>query len=187
MGDVFSHWKIAVDSVARANDRLKLMTVVNRLNAWSSGPEQTWFGDFRQEHFEKLSKNMQQIYDVLRDPKLTITCDPKLDKYALTVPGTRKIKLGSCWMQETRPYEKTQTLVHEAAHITGVVDIAEGRKYEPACAKRLAMQNCFKAMRNADNYGYYALNNIAEYQNADPNNCLKNEKVIDYSPQKPCR
>ena len=95
-GDVFNHLKMAVDSVARANDRLKLMTFVNRLSAWISGPEQTWFGDFRQEHFEKLSKNMQQIYDILRNPKLTITCDSKLDAYGSSFPGILKIKLGRC-------------------------------------------------------------------------------------------
>ena len=66
-------------------------------------------------------------------------------------------------------------------------ELAEKRKSGPACAKKLAMQNCFKAMRNADNYGYYTLNNIADYQNANPNDCMKNGKVINYSPQRPCR
>jgi hypothetical protein len=166
-----------------------------------SGPEQTWFGNFSQEHFEKLSKNMQQIYDILRDKNLTITCDPKGNWYgkAVPFPGVRKITLGSAWRDETKSYEKTQTLIHEAAHLAGVVDreLAENRKYGPACAKKLAMQNCFKAMRNAENYGYYTLNNIADYHNADPKNCMKCKeainnipqkcKVINYHPQRPCR
>jgi hypothetical protein len=81
---------------------------------------------------------MRRIYEVLSDPKLTITCDPKLKDYGLWFPGIRRIKLDSAWMNETRPYERTQTLVHEVAHIAGIVNIAEGRKYGPARAKRLA-------------------------------------------------
>ncbi len=80
---------------------------------------------------------MRPIYKVLSDPKLTITCDPKLKDNGLSFAGIRRIKLGSAWMNETRPYESTQTLVHEAAHIAGILNIAEGRKYGLARAKRL--------------------------------------------------
>ena len=187
-GDVFSHWRTAVDAVARANDRLRLLKIVTRVIAWRSGPEQVWFGNYTSEHFEQLTRNMQQIADILNDPKLTITCDPNMKAYGKSFPGIRQIKLGAAWLNERRPHERTQTLVHEAAHIAGVVNLPEGRKGQPACAKKLAQQNCFKAMRNADNYGYYALNYIGEYQNASPANCVDDKgKPINFSPVKTCR
>lgn len=43
-------------------------------------------------------------------------------------------------------------------------------------------------MRNVDNYGYYELSHIGEYQNASPGNCLdKKGNVINFSPLRACR
>ena len=124
-GDVFNHLKMAVDSVARANDRLKLMTVVNRLSAWASGPEQTWFGDFRQEHFEKLSKNMQQIYDILRNRGSSIlgfeVRHMELSPFHVG-SASEKTQAVEGRGPEMKPSKaKGHTLDHEAAHIAGKV------------------------------------------------------------------
>lgn len=175
-GDVFAHWRMAVDAVNKINDRLRMMAfMTNRIGFWTSGPERVWFGNFQLDHFDQLKRNMQQIQDILRDPQLTIVCDESFDKYGKAFPGIRRIKLGSGWKLETRQHEKTQTLIHESAHIAGVLNgLTEARKYGPACAKKLAQQNCFKAMRNADNYGYYALHFIGEYQSASPSACPSN-------------
>jgi hypothetical protein len=53
--------------------------------------------------------------------------------------------------------ERVQTFVHEAAHISGRICAFEGRRYGPDAAHRLA-DSSMKATRNADNYGYYAIN-----------------------------
>jgi hypothetical protein len=177
-GDVFTHWRLAVDAVKKINERLTLIkNSTNRIDFWNSGPEKIWFGNFSFAHFEQLQRNMQQIHDILRDPKLTIVCDEGLKHYGWSVPGFRRIKLGCLWKCAWLAAERTQTLIHEAAHIAWVVDLAEGRKSGAECAKKLAQQNCFKAMRNADNYGYYALHFIGAYQNASPDNCKKNYPI----------
>jgi hypothetical protein len=172
--DVFAHWRQAVDAVNRINDRLTLLEIsTNRIGSWNSGPEKIWFGSFRLDHFEQLKRNMKQIQEILRDPKLTIVCDSDMKDYGLSFPGIRRIKLGALWKSASLAPEKTQTLIHEAAHIAGVVNVFEGRKSGVDCAKQLAEQNCFKAMRNADNYGYYALYFIGAYQSASASRCLK--------------
>lgn len=180
--DVFGHWRAALDAVNRINDRLTLLKIsTNRIGAWNSGPEKIWFGSFRFDHFEQLQKNMQQIQDILRDPKLTIVCDPDLKDYGKAWPGIRRIKLGYAWQHATLLPEKTQTLIHEAAHIAGVLNFPEKPKSGPDCAKKLALQNCFKAMRNADNYGYYTLHFIGAYQNASAGRCLEKYPTRDCS------
>lgn len=172
--DVFGHWRAAVDAVNRINDRLTLLKIsTNRIGSWNSGPEKTYFGSFRFDHFEQLQKNMRQIQDILRDPKLTIVCDAGLKAYGQSWPGIRRIKLGAAWQAATLLPEKTQTLIHEAAHIAGVLNFPEKPKAGVHCAKKLAQVNCFKAMRNADNYGYYALHFIGAYQNANPSLCAE--------------
>ncbi len=175
-GDVFAHWRLAVDAVNRINDRLTLLEIsTNRIGSWNSGPEKIWFGSFQFDHFDRLKRNMKQIQDILRDPKLTIVCDEGMKAYGKAMPGVRRIKLGSAWKSEPLPHEKTQTLIHEAAHIAGVMNfLTEARKYGADCARKLAQQNCFKATRNADNYGYYALHFIGAYQNANATRCPKN-------------
>ena len=92
----------------------------------------------------------------------TVIGDTGETAYARSLPGIRKIHLGMRWVTPVEPTlggpdpERVQTFVHEAAHISGRWSTDERNHYGPRAARLLAGPG-MRATRNADNYGYYAI------------------------------
>jgi Lysine-specific metallo-endopeptidase len=169
-------WLEARCYVAQALTRLQFLsalTEVQRKAEWNSNKEEevTWFGPYTSDNFAKVYRNFQKISEVLNSKRFKIVCKPRGKDYAHTVPMVHTIWLEWEWLKHGPHTERVQTIIHEAAHIALVVNLGEKKKSWPACAKKLAQQNCFKALRNADNYGYYALRHIAAYKNASAAAC----------------
>ena len=125
-------------------------------------PERTWFGDYSDMKFRKVWSTFAEIAVYLSDPRLKVMGDAKKAGYASALPAIRKIHLGMLWIAPGEPTlggpdpERVQTFVHEAAHIAGRFSAAERNHYGPKAAQELADAS-MRATRNADNYGYYAI------------------------------
>jgi hypothetical protein len=125
-------------------------------------PERYWFGAFSRLKADKVRRTFQGIARHLSNPDLKIICDDGLvDSYAKAMPGIPRITLGTLWRTPERDVdpdaERVQTFVHEAAHICGRTSgLAESNFYGRAGAHILTRWR-MRATRNADNYGYYAV------------------------------
>ena len=89
----------------------------------------------------------------------------KIEKpwYASSSPGIRKLTLGWKWVYpkpdppDNDDAVRVQTFVHEAAHISGRTNgLSEEKYYGRTSAHDLA-DSGMKVTRNADNYGFYAI------------------------------
>lgn len=83
-----------------------------------------------------------------------------IDVYGRAVPGIRRIALGNLWAATSIANEREQTVVHEVAHVVGVAGAREGQFYGRAKSIELAQANPRAAMRNADNFGYMAVDPV---------------------------
>jgi hypothetical protein len=191
-------WLEAKGWVAQARVRLRDLAAISdeavRGDKWNKGDEGVWFGGYKRANFTKIQRNFDRIWEVLTNPKLEIRCVERSScnwkqnccnncedsKSKECLWGSARLNsfrakritifLNDIWFHcHDEPYERVQTLIHEAAHISGVSNIREGKKYGAACAKKLAQRNCFQAAKNADNYGYYAMASV--YKSANPNDC----------------
>jgi Lysine-specific metallo-endopeptidase len=181
-------WLEARCYVAQALTRLQYLSALaeaQRKAEWAKDIEQevTWFGPYTSDNFRKIHRNFQQISEILSSKRFKVVCKPEKKFMASAAPLIHTMKLRSDWLNNGPHTERVQTIIHEAAHIALVVNfLSENKKYGPACAKKLAQQNCFKALRNADNYGYYALRHIPEYKSASAAACSSN-----YFPKRTCK
>ena len=158
---VRQHWADAVRAGRRAVERLRLLFALSeadRRREWKAGPEQIWFGSFHPRRARRVQRRMENILEVLtsRSKLRLIRCTRKIKSCGRARPGIPTIVLGRCWLDDLGPVERTETVVHEAAHIAGLTVLFENRKDEAPCAQRLALVNPRQATRNAENYGWYA-------------------------------
>lgn len=166
--DVRTYLAAAVRVSDIVSRRLNLMHALkDRNEAWwnvKDSPEQYWFGAFSQGKVAKLWWTFQLIARHLASPGLKVVCDASKSVYGMASPLIEKIWLGTAWQNPPSDVdadlERVQTFVHEAAHIAGRFSLAEGKNYGEAAAHALARYR-MRATRNADNYGYYALD-VAE-------------------------
>jgi hypothetical protein len=126
---------------------------------WNGGAERIWFGDYSNARFGNVKNRMNGIAQALTDWKLDIRCNWAKSYYGDASPGVLRITLGSAWRDApTSISDKTQTFVHEAAHIRGAVLGGEIRhKYGVNDALDRAMRYPGTAVRTAENIGYYAV------------------------------
>jgi hypothetical protein len=146
--------------------QLRLATMAAKADCetiWNDASlERWWFGRYSPQKLEKVLGTFVKIVEHLRDPRLRIICKSHKGGYGNASPGIRKIAIGTAWIYpEANVYpsadgERVQTFVHEAAHISGRVIAVEGNHYGRTAAHGLA-NNGMRATRNADNYGYYAI------------------------------
>ncbi len=145
--------------------RLSALSAKSDVNLlWNSSGqlEKKWFGDYSEAKFRKVLSTFSEIVRRLQDPRLKVVSDAKKSGYASALPGIRKIELGMLWVTPVPPilggsdHERVQTFVHEAAHMAGRFSVSESTHYGPDAAQTLADAG-MRATRNADNYGYYAI------------------------------
>ena len=124
-------------------------------------PERYWFGMFSRLKADKVRRTFDGIARHLANPNLKIVCDDTFDSYGSASPGVLRIKVGRDWRTPATNVhadgERVQTFVHEAAHICGRTSgLAENNFYGRSGAHTLTRWR-MRATRNADNYGYYAI------------------------------
>jgi Lysine-specific metallo-endopeptidase len=157
-GNVASYWREAVNRVARANQRLNSlakMTQSRRQGAWQD-LEETWFGQYDERRFRTVREGMLKIGIRLKDPRLKINCSRAFRGLLGGALAPRTILLYAGWRDlRSGDIDKVETIIHEAAHLTGVGRIIERAGYYQAQDR--AKTHPDRAVRRADNYGYYAM------------------------------
>lgn len=141
-----------------------LLAPPNRETRWNhpDSPESRWFGEFSAYKANKVHSTFLSIVGILSRRRLRIDGDDALKSYGRALPGIYKITLGEAWRTPsasngmTSDHERVQTFIHEAAHIAGRVSSAESNNYGPLDSRLLTLWR-MRATRNADSYGYYAL------------------------------
>ncbi|HJQ57273.1 MAG TPA: M35 family metallo-endopeptidase [Vineibacter sp.] len=146
--------------VNRRLDRLQAVT--NKSAAWNAAgsPEDLWFGDYSDAKLNKVRRTFQGITRHLSSTRLEVTTRGWKTYYGMAIPLIEKIALGRAWhypgLGPDDDAERVQTFVHEASHICGRFSAAEAKAYGRGAAQALTRWR-MRATRNADNYGYYAL------------------------------
>ena len=133
----------------------------NDLTSFGSGDSRypTWFGTYDSSRHATVSGKFATIteamdtttftYDLTRGGKC------KSSVYAYTFHGATTIHMCNLFFSTpaTGTDSKAGTVAHEHSHATsGTVDLAYGQ----VDAMKLAVRDPDKAIRNADNYEYYA-------------------------------
>lgn len=157
---------------------LQKLPEAQRRTLWASSVAATWFGAYDTARFERLTDLIGELALALRDQKLAITCTERGDSWASANPGIAKLKLRGLWMREAkqelstphatppasygsitipRQDELVQSIVHEVGHTIGIFLAGEGKLYGTAKSKQLAVDNPDRALKNADNFGYFVL------------------------------
>jgi peptidyl-Lys metalloendopeptidase len=115
-----------------------------------------WFGPPDRRHAHYALRTYRHIFRVLSRKSIEFACDPSKGGYAKVFPGLkRKIHLQKFFW--TSPMSglnsKPGVIVHELAH---EVLRAGDFRYSVSRAERLAANSPWLAIRNADNYEYFA-------------------------------
>ena len=115
-----------------------------------------WFGrpDRRRAHY--VLRTYRHIFKVLGTKSIEFACDPKKDNYARVFPGLkRKIHLQKYfWSAPMSGFNsKPGTIVHELVH---EALRAGDFRYSTDLAEKLAANSPWLAIRNAENYEYFA-------------------------------
>jgi hypothetical protein len=127
---------------------------------WNAGPERTWFGAYKGKRLLNVRNRMWKIVQRLESPLLVINCKWSKSFLGLASPGIPTITLGGGWRDLPSDHvKKTQTFVHEAAHIERAVLGGDNIKkfYGVVAARERADRHPGVAIRTAENIGYYAV------------------------------
>ena len=176
--EVRRHLAAAVRLTEMVNRRLdRLHAAPRKAAVWDGAVggqptlEHKWFGSFSEHKADKVHRTFQAIQRLLSSPRLKVVCgDMKAgDAFGMAIPVLfpERIWLGRHWRfahpGKTNHAERVGTFVHEAAHLCGRWSVYEflPHKAGPVPALRLAGPG-MRATENADNYGYYALDVVAQ-------------------------
>lgn len=156
----------AVRLARMVNHRLNRMHASsNQAQLWwhGDGPEAYWFGAYSEGKLNKIWTTFQGIERHLSSKRLDVRCQiAKPGIYGMAMLAFERIWLYDAWhspplgTQDERDAERVQTFVHEASHICGRFSAAESKGYGRDAAHGLTKYR-MRATRNADNFGYYAL------------------------------
>lgn len=155
----------AVRASRIVNARHALLEAEGCETAWNApgSIELKWFGAHSRHKARKVRATFEGITQHLSSWLLNVVGDPDKTSYASALPVIRKITLGRRWATPPAHVhpdsERVQTFVHEASHICGRFSADEANGYGPGDAQGLAGDG-MRATRNADNYGYYAIDAI---------------------------
>ncbi len=164
---VLDFWSAAARNAFDAWLRLEGLSMLPEADqgrAWASGQEQVWFGQYSPAAFKAVRRRMERIEAFFRRPRITLKCLMRLPSYARSSPGVNHITLGKLWLVQdpletasAHAMERTQTFIHEAAHIVGVNSAGERKWYGLTCSRCLALRHPARARMSPDNYAYYAM------------------------------
>lgn len=120
-----------------------------------------WFGNYAESRYSHVSQAYAKINNVLKNKTLTAYCPNDCSNYYAYVYPAFPDKIFFCggfWKApESGTRCKAGVVIHEVSHfnaVAGTDDIAYGKDG----AKNLARNKPDKAVRNADNYAFFAEN-----------------------------
>lgn len=145
-------------SAIRRLDHLRSLKARDRARSWNQGLEHYYFGPYSVGFFAVLRSRLKAIEKKLNDPELRLLregCSSTAKTNPLGCPRT--IWLCHPGWSTASPYEQAQTFIHEAAHLVWVFNARERLKYGKSVSRCLARVAPVRARRNADNYGYYVM------------------------------
>jgi peptidyl-Lys metalloendopeptidase len=125
----------------------------------SSSLYERWFGAYKARYFNTVKDNFAAISDAFETQTITINCtDADLGYYAYVYPGN-PYEIYVCYYFFRAPNlgrdSAAGTLVHEMSHFN-VVAGTDDYVYGEANALQLAATDPRRAIKNADNYEYFA-------------------------------
>jgi peptidyl-Lys metalloendopeptidase len=131
----------------------------NDLADGSSSLYELWFGVYKSKNYNKVKGNFDSIADAFATQTVTINCtDADLGYYAYVYPGD-PYQIYVCYYFFHAPNmgrdSAAGTLVHEMSHFNNVAG-TDDYVYGAANAQQLAATNPRLAIKNADNYEYFA-------------------------------
>ena len=127
----------------------------------------TWFGKADENRQKTVTDGFTKIYDAFENKNITFDCGTcKTDSiydstYAYVYPNSQyQVYLcGAFWSSSTTGTDSQGgTLVHEVSHFS-IVAGTDDHAYGQTDAKKLATDSPEKAVKNAENYDYFAENN----------------------------
>jgi hypothetical protein len=160
---VLSALHLAMQYASLASQRLNYLSSLTasvQKERWNAGPENTWFGAYNRKRLVNVRNRMWKIVKTLKNPLLVISCNWQKPWLGFASPGIPEITLGGGWRDLPNDHvKKTQTFIHEAAHIRHAVLGGDNIKkyYGVKAAKRRAYRRPGIAIRTAENIGYYAV------------------------------
>lgn len=120
-----------------------------------------WFGTYEESRYARVSKSFNKIRNVLNSNSISANCPTNCSNYYAYVYPNSPHKIyfcGAFWKApESGTRCKAGVVIHELSHfntVGGTDDIAYGK----GGAKNLARNKPEKAIRNADNYAFFAEN-----------------------------
>ena len=131
-------------------------------NYGAAGPRYvTWFGSTDPSRWAAVQSHYTNIFDAFNSQPVSVDCScRKQDVYAYVYPD-QPYRIYVCkafWSAaDTGTDSKAGTMVHEMSHFT-IVAGTNDYAYGQTPAKRLAIRNPARAIRNADSHEYFAEN-----------------------------
>jgi len=117
----------------------------------------TWYGHYSLPRWDHVKSTFSKLTNTFENKRITFDCECDEDWFAY-VYGNRPYIIWLCnvfWT--TTNDERIVTVVHEATHWNVVAD-TDDYAYGITDAQALADTDPSKAVDNAENYGYFALN-----------------------------
>jgi peptidyl-Lys metalloendopeptidase len=150
---------------ARDNAYSYSLNSLNYLNTGTVGPRYTtWFGKYSSSNYSTVRNNFSAITSAMNTASVTFNCNCTDSAYAY-VYSNQPYTIYLCnafWSAPaTGTDSKAGTLVHEMSHFSVVAGTAD-YAYGQTAAKRLALQNPKRAIKNADSHEYFAENTPAQ-------------------------
>ncbi|WP_434418253.1 eCIS core domain-containing protein [Nannocystis pusilla] len=166
--------------------RPKGRDVPERVQFWNENSFACWFGPYRGTRFRHVHRMLKKIDGILRDPEVVLHCREPEGKPGKSWASSRRsdkvVAVSGLWKDSERPYTRNEdphpetlrkakehegrmklhraaTLVHEAAHFAGANRVLRETYDREDCAA-LARKSPFRAVRNADNYGWFVLDPV---------------------------
>ena len=166
--------------------RTKGREVPERIQFWNENSFACWFGPYRGTRFRHVHRMLKKIDVILRDPEVALHCrEPEGQPtvgWATSRRSDKVVAVSGTWKDSERPYTQNEdphpetlrkakehegrmgvhraaTLVHEAAHFAGANRVLKEAYDREDCAD-LARKSPFRAVRNADSYGWFVLDPV---------------------------
>ena len=118
----------------------------------------TWFGTYDSTRYSTVTNNFSAIYSAMANQAYTFDCSCTMSNTYAYVYRNQPYKIWICgyYWQDTSS-EQYQTMIHETSH-WNVIAATNDYVYGKTKCKSLAQSNPNNAIANADNYGYFGIN-----------------------------
>lgn len=124
----------------------------DRRIAWRKDPSHCWWGNFDGERIRRIHDRFVLIRGIFRDGDQLKFRLRNWGRAHVAPPYTRRVFLWPHFFTEYK-WEMLDDLIHEVSHLSGMLNV---ERYGREKALALAARNPAGALRNSDNYAYFA-------------------------------